>query len=162
MPTPKKGPRLGGSPSHQRHILSNLARQLIEHQSITTTESKAKAVQPYFEKLVTKAKRGTIHDRRVVLRKLRDRDAVYTLFDVLVPQIDSERQGGYTRITKIGTRKGDNAPMAVIEVVTEKVMKKAVVSDATKTAKKAADKVAPKAEVAEEAPAAEEAAATEE
>lgn len=137
MPTPKKGPRLGGSPSHQRHILSNLCNQLIEHRSITTTVAKAKALQPMFEKLVTKARRGTLHDRRMVVRKLRNKDSVYELFDVLVPEIDAERVGGYTRITPIGNRKGDNAPMAVIEVITEPVMKKAVVKDATKTAKAA-------------------------
>ena len=138
MPTPKKGPRLGGSPSHQRHILSNLSRQLIENGSITTTEAKARALQPYFEKLVTKAKNGTIHDRRTVLKKLRDKDAVYELFDVLAPQIDAERAGGYTRIIKLGNRKGDNAPLALIEVVTEPLVKKAVVSEATKTAAAAA------------------------
>lgn len=141
MPTPKKGPRLGGSPSHQRHILSNLCNQLIENRSITTTVAKAKAVQPMFEKFVTKARRGTIHDRRVVLKKLRSKDSVYELFDVLAPEIDPERLGGYTRITPIGNRKGDNAPMAVIEVVTEPVMKKAVVKDATKTAAAAAKPV---------------------
>jgi ribosomal protein L17 len=157
MPTPKKGPRLGGSPSHQRHILKNLATQLIlshdpESESalpgIKTTEAKAKAVQPYFEKLVTKARRGSLHDRRIVARKITDKNALYVLFDVLAPKIDSERQGGYTRIVPIGNRKGDNAPMAYIEVVTEPVTKKAVVKTATATAKKAAEK---QAEAAEEA-----------
>lgn len=140
MPTPKKGPRLGGSPSHQRHILSNLARQLIENREITTTEAKAKALQPYFEKLVTKAKRGDIHARRTVLKKLRDRDAVYMLFDEVVPELDPERAGGYTRITRLGYRKGDRAPLALIEIVTEPVEKKRVVKEATRTAEVAASK----------------------
>ncbi len=152
MPTPKKGPRLGGSAAHQRKILANLAIQLIENRSITTTESKAKTLQPYFEKLVTKAKRGTIHDRRVVARKIIDRDAVYELFDVIVPELDSERNGGYTRITKIGNRKGDNAPMAVIEIVTEPLQKKATVRAAEAPAKKAAaKKTAKKADKVEDA-----------
>lgn len=140
MPTPKKGARLGGSPSHQRHILSNLACQLIEHGSVKTTEAKAKALQPVFEKLVTKAKRGTIHDRRIALKTLRNKEAVYALFDVLVPQIDAERAGGYTRITRLGNRKGDNAPVALIEVVTEPLTKRAVVKEATAATKKAAVK----------------------
>ena len=134
MPTPKKGPRLGSSPAHQRKILANLSRELIYNRSIKTTEAKAKTLQPYFEKLVTKAKSGTIHDRRNVSRKITDRDAVYELFDVLVPEIDPERNGGYTRITRVGNRKGDNAPMAVIEVVTEPVVKKATVKTAEKIA----------------------------
>ena len=141
MPTPKKGPRLGGSPTHQKHILSNLAKQLIEFGEITTTETKAKTLQPYFEKLVTRARRGDIHSRRLVQKKLHDKDYVYMLFDEVVPEIDADRQGGYTRITRIGTRKGDNAPMAVIEIVTEPVAKKAVVREATKTAEAAAEVV---------------------
>ncbi len=131
MPTPKKGARLGGSASHQRKILANLATDLIRYGSIETTLPKAKVLQPYFEKLVTKAKSGTIHDRRIVARKVTDRDAVYELFDVIVPDIDPERQGGYTRITKIGNRKGDNAPMAVIEIVMEPLVKKAKVKPAS-------------------------------
>lgn len=152
MPTPKKAPALGGSASHQRKILANLATQLIEHRSITTTVPKAKALQPYFEKLVTKARRGDIHARRVVAKKLTSRDAVYELFEVIVPEIDAERAGGYTRITKIGNRKGDNAPMAVIEIITEPVMKKATVRAAEAPAKAAvkADKKAAKEEVVEE------------
>lgn len=138
MPTPKKGTRLGGSPTHQRHILSNLAKQLIENGQITTTEAKAKTLQPYFEKLVTKAKRGDIYSRRLVLKKLRDKDSVYMLFDEVVPEIDENREGGYTRITRLGNRKGDNAPMALIEIVTEPVAKKAVVREATQTAANAA------------------------
>ena len=140
MPTPKKGPRLGGSPSHQRKILSNLSIQLIENRSITTTEAKAKTLQPYFEKLVTKAKSGSLHDRRVVAKKIPNKDAVYILFDEIVPELDPEREGGHTRITKIGPRKGDNAPMAVIEIITEPVVKKATVKAAEAPAKKAAAK----------------------
>lgn len=152
MPTPKRGPRLGGSPAHQRKILANLATQLIQFGSIETTEAKAKTLQPYFEKMVTKAKRGTIHDRRLVARKVLDRDAVYELFDVIVPDLDPDRQGGYTRITKIGNRKGDNAPMAVIEIVMEPMVKKATVAAAEAPAKAAAGKDAEELieEVAEE------------
>ena len=134
MPTPKKGPRLGASASHQRKILANLSSQLIFNRSLKTTEAKAKTLQPYFEKLVTKAKSGTIHDRRVVSRKIIDRDAVYELFDVIAPELDPERNGGYTRITRIGNRKGDNAPMCVIEIVLEPVVKKATVKTAEKVA----------------------------
>lgn len=134
MPTPKKGPRLGASASHQRKILANLSSQLIFNRSLKTTEAKAKTLQPYFEKLVTKAKSGTIHDRRVVSRKIIDRDAVYKLFDVIAPELDPERNGGYTRITRIGNRKGDNAPMCVIEIVLEPVVKKATVKTAEKVA----------------------------
>lgn len=146
MPTPKKGPRLGSSPSHQRKILANLSTELIYHRSLKTTEAKAKTLQPYFEKLVTKAKKGTIHDRRLVSRKISDRDAVYELFDVIVPELDPERNGGYTRITRIGNRKGDNAPMCVIEIVLEPVMKKATV----KTAENVAAAAAAAEEVVEE------------
>ena len=134
MPTPKKGPRLGASASHQRKILANLSSQLIFNRSLKTTEAKAKTLQPYFEKLVTKAKSGTILDRRVVSRKITDRDAVYELFDVIAPELDPERNGGYTRITRIGNRKGDNAPMCVIEIVLEPVVKKATVKTAEKVA----------------------------
>lgn len=149
MPTPKKGPRLGGSPAHQRKILANLSIQLIENRQITTTEAKAKALRPYFEKLVTKAKSGTIHDRRIVAKKINNKDAIYELFDVVVPEIDPERAGGYTRITKIGPRKGDQAPMAVIEIVTEPLMKKATVKAAEAPAKKAAEQKAKTKETAE-------------
>ena len=146
MPTPKKGARLGGSPAHQKLILSNLATQLIEHRALTTTEAKAKLLQPYFEKLVTKAKRGDMHARRTVAKKITSKDAVYMLFDEIVPAMDSERQGGYTRLIRVGNRKGDNAPLMRIELVMEKVEKKAVVKAAEKTAAKAAE--APKAEEA--------------
>ena len=118
MPKPTKGPRLGGSPAHQRLILSNLATQLFEHGRITTTESRARALRPHAEKLITKAKRGDLHNRREVLKTIRDKSVVHTLFTEIAPTF-AERPGGYTRITKIGPRKGDNAPMAVIELVTE-------------------------------------------
>ncbi|HYP45882.1 MAG TPA: 50S ribosomal protein L17 [Propionibacteriaceae bacterium] len=118
MPTPTKGPRLGGSPSHQRIILANLASQLFEHGKITTTEAKAKRLRPLAEKLITKAKRGDIHSRRSVLTTVRDKSVVHTLFTEIAPTF-AGRDGGYLRITKVGPRKGDNAPMAVIELVTE-------------------------------------------
>ena len=118
MPTPKKGTRLGGSPAHQRLILSNLATALFEHGRITTTEAKARVLRPVAEKLITKAKKGDLHNRREVLKTIRDKSVVHTLFTEIGPTF-AERPGGYTRITKIGPRKGDNAPMAVIELVTE-------------------------------------------
>ena len=118
MPKPKKGPRLGGSPAHQRLIVSNLATQLFEHGRITTTEAKARVLRPVAEKLITKAKRGDLHNRREVLKTIRDKSVVHVLFTEIAPSF-AERPGGYTRITKIGPRKGDNAPMAVIELVTE-------------------------------------------
>ena len=124
MPTPKKGPRLGGSPSHQRLILSNLASQLFEHGRITTTEAKARTLRPVAERLITKAKKGDLHNRREVLKTIRDKSVVHTLFTEIAPTF-AERPGGYTRITKIGPRKGDNAPMAVIELVTEAYTPKA-------------------------------------
>ena len=124
MPKPTKGPRLGGSPAHQRLILSNLATQLFEHGRITTTESRARALRPLAEKLITKAKKGDLHNRREVLKTIRDKGVVHVLFTEIAPTF-SERPGGYTRITKIGPRKGDNAPMAVIELVTEAYSPKA-------------------------------------
>ena len=151
MPTPTKGPRLGGGPAHERLILANLATALFEHKRITTTEAKAKRLRPLAERLVTFAKRGDLHARRRVLTVVRDKSVVHELFVEIAPQM-AERQGGYTRITKIGPRKGDNAPMAVIELVLEPVSpKQAVVREATKAAQKAA----PKAEEtpAEETPA---------
>ena len=132
MPKPTKGPRLGGSPAHQRLILSNLATQLFEHGRITTTEAKARALRPHAEKLITKAKKGDLHNRREVLKTIRDKSVVHVLFTEIAPTF-AERPGGYTRITKIGPRKGDNAPMAVIELVTE-----AYVPSAPKAKKKAA------------------------
>lgn len=124
MPTPTKGPRLGGSPTHERIILANLASQLFEHGRVTTTETKAKRVAPLAEKLITKAKRGDLHNRRQVLKSITDQGVVHVLFTEIAPAM-AGRDGGYTRITKIGNRKGDNAPMAVIELVTEALVKKA-------------------------------------
>jgi large subunit ribosomal protein L17 len=118
MPTPKKGPRLGGSPAHQKLILGNLATSLFEHRRIVTTQAKARALRPVAERLITKAKKGDLHNRRLVLRTIKDKGVVHELFTEIAPQY-AERPGGYTRITKIGPRKGDNAPMAVIELVTE-------------------------------------------
>jgi large subunit ribosomal protein L17 len=116
MPTPTKGHRLGGSPAHERHILANLATALFEHGRITTTEAKARRLRPVAEKLITFAKRGDLHARRQVLTVVTDKGVVHTLFAEIAPEF-SERDGGYTRITKIGPRKGDNAAMAVIELL---------------------------------------------
>ena len=121
MPTPPKGPRLGGSPAHERLILANLATQLFEHGKITTTEAKAKRLRPYAEKLLTKAKVGTLHARREVMKVVRDKDVVHKLFAEIGPSFET-RTGGYTRIIKVENRKGDNAPMAVIELVREKTV----------------------------------------
>src|SRR4051794_15659959 len=118
MPTPTKGPRLGGSPAHQKAILSNLATSLFEHGAITTTEAKARRLRPYAEKLISKAKRGDLHNRRQVMTVIRDKTVVHVLFTEIGPRF-ANRPGGYTRITKLGPRKGDNAPMAVIELVEE-------------------------------------------
>ena len=123
MPKPTKGPRLGGGPAHERLMLANLAAALFTHKSITTTETKAKRLRPLAERLVTFAKRGDLHDRRRVLATIGDKSVVHELFTVIAPQV-ADREGGYTRITKIGNRKGDNAPMAVIELVLEPVVKK--------------------------------------
>jgi len=120
MPAPTKGPRLGGSSAHQRHILSNLATALFEHGRITTTEAKARRLRPVAERLITFAKRGDLHARRRVLTVVSDKGIVHSLFTEIGPGF-SERHGGYTRITKIGPRKGDNAPMAVIELVRDEV-----------------------------------------
>lgn len=162
MPKPKKGPRLGGSPAHQRLIVSNLATQLFEHGKITTTEAKARVLRPVAEKLITKAKRGDLHNRREVLKTVRDKSVVHTLFTEIAPTF-AERPGGYTRITKVGNRKGDNAPMAVIELVTEAYEPKAA-KPAKKSAvkKTAAKKAAPAEEPVAEEAVAEEAVAEEE
>jgi large subunit ribosomal protein L17 len=133
MPKPKKGPRLGGSPAHQRLMLSNLATALFEHGRITTTETRARLLRPVAEKLITKAKRGDLHNRREVLKTVRDKSVVHTLFTEIAPTF-AERPGGYTRITKIGPRKGDNAPMAVIELVTEAYSPKAPSTKKTQAA----------------------------
>ena len=139
MPRPTKGPRLGGSAQHERHLLANLATQLIVHESIKTTEARARRLRPYVEKLITKGKRGDLHARRTVLKKVTDKYAVYRLFEELAPQFEG-REGGYTRIIKTTPRKGDNAPMAVISLVLEPVARKEIVEDAVATAKKAAQK----------------------
>ena len=119
MPTPTKGPRLGGSPAHQRLILANLAQNLFEHGRITTTEAKARRLRPYAESLITKAKIDSVANRRLVVKVIRDQGILHTLFTEIGPAMAS-RPGGYTRITKIAPRKGDNAPMAVIEIVEAK------------------------------------------
>ena len=137
MPKPTKGPRLGGSSSHQKALLANLATSLFEHGRIKTTEPKARALRPYAEKLITHAKKGTLHNRREVMKKIRDKDVVHTLFAEIAPFF-ADRNGGYTRIIKVEARKGDNAPMAVIELVREKT----VTSEATRAAKSAAKKAA--------------------
>ena len=137
MPAPKKGPRLGGGPAHERLILSNLATALFEHDRITTTEAKAKRLRPLAERLVTFAKRGDLHNRRKVMAIVRDKGVVHRLFTEIAPDV-AERAGGYTRITKIAPRKGDNAPMAVIELVREPVARKSVVTQAEGATKRAA------------------------
>jgi large subunit ribosomal protein L17 len=143
MPKPTKGPRLGGGPAHERLLLANLAAALYTHKSIKTTETKAKRLRPLAERLITFAKRGDLHARRRVLSVIGDKEVVHTLFTEIAPLV-ADRDGGYTRITKVGNRKGDNAPMAVIELVLEPVTKKPSASKA------AASAAAP---VAEEAPA---------
>lgn len=156
MPKPTKGPRLGGGPAHERLLLANLAAALFTHRSIQTTETKAKRLRPLAERLITFAKRGDLHARRRVLSVIGDKEVVHVLFTEIAPLV-ADREGGYTRITKIGNRKGDNAPMAVIELVLEPVNPK------PKSAKKAAPAAAaPAAEEtpAEEAPAAEADAST--
>ena len=138
MPQPTKGPRLGGSPAHEKLMLANLATSLFKHGKITTTETKAKRLRPLAERLVTFAKRGDLHSRRRVLTTIRDKDVVYTLFDQIAPRFET-RPGGYTRITKAGLRKGDAAPMAVIELVEELVVATPTPAKAAKaTARKSA------------------------
>ncbi|WP_404437821.1 50S ribosomal protein L17 [Microbacterium aerolatum] len=137
MPKPTKGPRLGGGPAHERLLLANLASALYTHKSIKTTETKAKRLRPLAERLITFAKRGDLHARRRVLSILGNKEVVHILFSEIAPLV-ADREGGYTRITKVGNRKGDNAPMAVIELVLEPVTPKA-------------KKSAPKAEKAEKA-----------
>ena len=144
MPKPTKGPRLGGSSSHQKAILANLATALFEHGRIKTTEPKARALRPYAEKLITHAKKGTLHNRREVLKKIRDKDVVHSLFAEIGPFF-ADRNGGYTRIIKVEPRKGDNAPMAVIELVQEKtVTSEAERARRSGASKAAATKAAPK------------------
>jgi large subunit ribosomal protein L17 len=150
MPKPTKGPRLGGSSSHQKALLANLATALFEHGRIKTTEPKARALRPYAEKLITHAKKGTLHNRREVMKKIRDKDVVHVLFAEIGPFF-ADREGGYTRIIKVEARKGDNAPMAVIELVREKT-----VTNEADRARRAGSQAAP---VAEAEPAAVEAEA---
>jgi large subunit ribosomal protein L17 len=142
MPTPTKGPRLGGGPAHERMLLNNMARSLFINKSITTTETKAKRLRPVAERLVTFAKRGDLHSRRRVMQSITDKNVVHELFVNIAPLV-AERQGGYTRITKLGFRKGDNAPMAVVELVLDpvqakKMNKKPTLVNAVKAAPKAA------------------------
>ncbi|MGO1315972.1 MAG: 50S ribosomal protein L17 [Cellulomonadaceae bacterium] len=161
MPTPTKGPRLGGSPAHERLLLATLATSLFEHGAITTTETKAKRLRPLAERLITFAKRGDLHARRRVLTVIRDKSVVHTLFTEIAPTM-AERQGGYTRIIKIANRKGDNAPMAVIELVTEPVSpKQAVVREAEGAAKRSVKESSAKAEAPAEETAVEETPAAE-
>jgi len=153
MPKPTKGPRLGGGPAHERLLLANLAAALFTHKSIKTTETKAKRLRPLAERLITLGKRGDLHARRRALTVLRsNKDAAHVLFNEIAPLV-ADREGGYTRITKVGNRKGDNAPMAVIELVLEPVTPKKKAA-----AKPAKAEKAPKAEKVEEAPAEETAA----
>jgi large subunit ribosomal protein L17 len=152
MPTPTKGPRLGGGPAHERMLLANMARSLFINKSVTTTEVKAKRLRPVAERLVTFAKRGDLHSRRRVMQSITDKNVVHELFVNIAPQV-AERQGGYTRITKLGFRKGDNAPMAVIELVLDPVSPKKMNK---KPKLENAVKAAPKAEVVAEEVVAEE------
>src|SRR6476661_2652440 len=133
MPTPPKGPRLGGSPAHERLILANLAQSLFEHGKITTTETKAKRLRPHAEKLITTAKKGTLHSRREVLKTIRNKDVLHKLFAEIAPSF-ATRDGDYTRIIKTAPRKGDHAPMAIIELVTEET----VSASASRVARRAA------------------------
>jgi large subunit ribosomal protein L17 len=143
MPTPKKGARLGGSASHQKKILANLAAQLIEHGAIKTTDAKAKLLRPYVEKIITKAKKGTVADRRNVLKLITDKEVVAYLFNELAPKFEG-RNGGYTRIIKLENRKGDNAPVSQISLVLEELAS----TEATRATRAAASKAA-EAEAAE-------------
>jgi large subunit ribosomal protein L17 len=143
MPTPTKGPRLGGGPAHERLMLANLATALFEHGRITTTEAKAKRLRPLAERLITFAKRGDLHARRRVLTVVRDKSVVHELFTEIGPRYEN-RHGGYTRITKVGPRKGDNAPMAVIELVEALTARAEVVQEAEGATRRTARKGAKK------------------
>lgn len=162
MPKPKKGARLGGSAAHQRLILSNMATQLFEHDAIRTTETKAKLLRPYAEKLITKARRGTLADRREAAKLIRDKDVLHKLFAEIGPRV-ADRDGGYTRIVKLENRKGDNAPMAMIALVTEELVS-AEASRATRAAgsKKAAEKSEATAEAEANSPIADQVEAADE
>jgi large subunit ribosomal protein L17 len=156
MPAPKKGPRLGGSGTHQKHILANLAKSLIEHERITTTEAKARQLRPFVEPLITKAKKGDLHARRQVAATLElrntpfysGRDTLYKLFEEIAPRY-AARPGGYTRIVKLGPRRGDNAPMAIIELVEPLT----VAQEATREAEAATKRAVKEADTTTEAPA---------
>ena len=154
MPQPTKGPRLGGSPAHQRLILANLATSLFQHGRITTTEAKAKRLRPYAERLISKAKQGDLHNIRQIAKLIRDKDVIYKLVHEIGPFF-ADREGGYTRITKTLPRKGDNAPMAVIELVSQKT----VTSEADRARRVSASQKAASAPEAEEAPVVDEAPA---
>src|SRR5215471_3291319 len=165
MPTPTRGPRLGGSSAHQRHIMANLATALFEHGKITTTEAKARRLRPYAERLITFAKRGDLHARREVLTVVTDKGVVHTLFTEIGPRY-ATREGGYTRITKIGPRKGDNAPLAVIELVEEEASaapsrRRRPRRAPARTSRRAAEAAAPAGSAAEQDEAAEQEATAE-
>ena len=153
MPAPKKGPRLGGNGTHQKHILANLAKSLIEHERITTTEAKARQLRPFVEPLITKAKKGDLHSRRQVAATLElrntafysGRDTLYKLFEEIAPRYVA-RPGGYTRIVKLGPRRGDNAPMAIIELVEPLT----VAQEATREAEAATKRAVKEAETKQE------------
>lgn len=152
MPTPTKGPRLGSNPTHERMILGQLSSQLFEHGSITTTVTKAKRMRPWAEKMITFAKRGDLHARRQVMTVIKDKSVVHRLFTEIADAMQ-DRPGGYTRITKIGNRKGDQAPMAVISLVMEPVESKTPVAEAAAATKRAVKEAAAKEEAAkDEAP----------
>lgn len=160
MPKPTKGARLGGGPAHERAMLRNLATALFEHGRITTTEAKARRLRPYAERLVTKARKGDLHNRRQVMQLISDKSVVHTLFTEIAPRYDN-RPGGYTRITKIGNRRGDNARMAVIELVEALTVRQEAVGEAEAATKRSAkdaepEDTKPEAEAAEETEAAEE------
>ncbi len=146
MPRPTKGARMGGSASHQKHILANLATALFEHGRIETTESRAKRLRPYAEKLISHAKHGKLANRREVMKEIRNKDVVHTLFAEIAPAV-ADRQGGYTRIIKTENRKGDNAPMAVIEIVTEQL----AATEASRATRVAASQAAAKSAAVEAA-----------
>ena len=154
MPKPTKGPRLGGGPAHERLLLANLAAALFTHKSIKTTETKAKRLRPLAERLITFAKRGDLHARRRVLATIGDKEVVHILFTEIAPLV-AEREGGYTRITKLGFRKGDNAPMAQIELVLEPVVKKPSAKKTAAAAEAASEKKAKKSDEAKAEAAAE-------
>src|SRR5690606_16345919 len=152
MPKPTKGARMGGSAAHEKLMLANLAKSLFEHGRIPTTEARARKLRPYAERLVTKAKKGDLHNRRQVLQVITDKSIVHTLFTEIGPRYEN-RPGGYTRITKIGNRRGDNAPMAVIELVEALTVQQKAVGEAEAATKRAVKEDALKKDEAAEAPA---------